>query len=367
MSTYLKRPLNSTILVLFFFLLFAKVSPILQGYILPIFLTGSVFLSSIIIHELGHVVFGLLAGLRFEFFVVGPIKVIRREKRVRVVENKSWSLYGGVACMVHTEYRNINDLKKSHFWFVLGGMLNNLIFSILALLFYFYTDYNWLIVFAIVNFMSAALSVIPTKGSELISDGLRLKKLNQGEDEFRGYLISVQIGTELFIKESASEWDIELIKQAEMTLECSPELDTNIHIIQALIYYYLIEKHWERGKKYASPYLSKNTSQNKLISQDMFDANYLILLMLGKDLDNHTHIKNIISRVSDKNQLSYYKAQIVLYYILGEKEEAFLILEKALIHVKENEEYALGRGYEQSVLGLVREFILKNSGSGANT
>ena len=51
------------------------------------------------IHELGHVVFGLIGGLHFKFMTVGPI-TFQREGKVRIRENKLWMYFGGVAMLV---------------------------------------------------------------------------------------------------------------------------------------------------------------------------------------------------------------------------------------------------------------------------
>ena len=52
------------------------------------------------IHELGHVVFGLIGGLHFKFMTVGPITIQTEKGKLRIRENKLWAYFGGVATLV---------------------------------------------------------------------------------------------------------------------------------------------------------------------------------------------------------------------------------------------------------------------------
>ena len=49
------------------------------------------------VHELGHLLVGLLQGFRFELFVVGFLGIKREEEQTKVYFNKNFGYYGGVA------------------------------------------------------------------------------------------------------------------------------------------------------------------------------------------------------------------------------------------------------------------------------
>lgn len=51
----------------------------------------------LMIHELGHLLTGLVQGFRFEMFVIGPIGFKREDDRVKVYFNKNLEYYGGIA------------------------------------------------------------------------------------------------------------------------------------------------------------------------------------------------------------------------------------------------------------------------------
>lgn len=82
----------------------------------------------IMVHELGHVVAGLVQGFRFELFVVGLLGVKRDEDKVRVYLNKNMGYYGGVASTLPVE-RSPDNLKKFANM-VLAGPIASLLFAV---------------------------------------------------------------------------------------------------------------------------------------------------------------------------------------------------------------------------------------------
>ena len=54
----------------------------------------------ILVHELGHVIGGRLAGYAFVMLAVGPVKWVREQGRVRWRWNTSLNAFGGLALMV---------------------------------------------------------------------------------------------------------------------------------------------------------------------------------------------------------------------------------------------------------------------------
>ena len=57
---------------------------------------------AVVLHELGHVAGGRLAGFRFELLVVGPVRVRRGERGLRWELNRRGGLWGGLALCVPT-------------------------------------------------------------------------------------------------------------------------------------------------------------------------------------------------------------------------------------------------------------------------
>jgi hypothetical protein len=83
-------------------------------------------------HELGHVIAGWLVGFQFRLLVFGPMRLERGASgRVRARLNQDPALFGGIACSLPTDNR---DLIKRFAWFVAGGPVMSLAFAALLVL-----------------------------------------------------------------------------------------------------------------------------------------------------------------------------------------------------------------------------------------
>lgn len=82
-------------------------------------LTLLLLVSTLFIHEIGHVLFGVFSGYRFNYLTIGPV-TIENSDRLRIKRNESWFLFGGVAsCSPQTS--NLSTIAKQHQRFVAGG------------------------------------------------------------------------------------------------------------------------------------------------------------------------------------------------------------------------------------------------------
>ena len=79
-------------------------------------------------HELGHLLFGKLAGMRPFLLITGPLKMVATQKGWQVSLNTNIALAGGLAaCMpVRTE-----TMRRDLLWLVAGGPLTSLLGSFL--------------------------------------------------------------------------------------------------------------------------------------------------------------------------------------------------------------------------------------------
>jgi hypothetical protein len=84
------------------------------------------YLAMVLLHEIGHVVFGLACGFRFMFLVAGPICFQRKDERMTFRLNANPALWGPRAGCLPRTYGP--ELKRKMLWFTLGGPL----FSVLG-------------------------------------------------------------------------------------------------------------------------------------------------------------------------------------------------------------------------------------------
>jgi hypothetical protein len=102
-----------------------KPGPVLYGTLVLLAL-----LTALAVHELGHLVAGLLQGFRFQLFVVGLLGVKRTPAGIRVFLNRDVGLMGGVAATVPVAQDPGNTRKFA--WILLSGPLASLLLSLVA-------------------------------------------------------------------------------------------------------------------------------------------------------------------------------------------------------------------------------------------
>ena len=138
-----------------------------------------------IIHELGHVIVGLLNGWKFHLLIVGPIG-LKRDKadKLRLYFEKNLLLWAGVGATLpkKREAANINVWKKV----LLGGPIVSIIMGVIFLPIGIYSDNLFLI---ILGAMPLGMGImcglpLPLKTGILYTDGGRWARLNGKERGF---------------------------------------------------------------------------------------------------------------------------------------------------------------------------------------
>ncbi len=147
-------------------------------FIISIFM----FIISMIIHELGHMTFGILTGYKFLSIRFGSYMFVREENGIKL---KRFSLAGtGGQCLMEPP-----ELINNQIPFVLynmGGCIMNLIVCIPALI-VIIINQLWLIdyimsLFIGLNIISALMNGIPLKTREISNDGYNTLMLSKDKE-----------------------------------------------------------------------------------------------------------------------------------------------------------------------------------------
>ena len=132
------------------------------------------FLLTIIIHEAGHLVCGLITGYKYLLFRVGSLSLIKRRNKF---EFKKFSIQGtGGQCILMPP--DSDDPKKVPcFLYHLGGGLFNFLTAVIAFPAAFATHSNILrpffLVLGMLSFFQALMNLIPIKG-QIPNDGYNI-------------------------------------------------------------------------------------------------------------------------------------------------------------------------------------------------
>ena len=165
----------------------------------------------VLVHELGHVVGGRLAGFRFLLLLVGPAKLQRTPQGLRWGWNFRANVAGGLACMLPEDGRN---LRRRMALFIAGGPVASLALAVGAGL----GGWAWygtftplappsygamlgalgLIITGVVSLGLFVVSALPATASGFPTDGRRLALLTQtGERAEREAALTMLVGLAL--------------------------------------------------------------------------------------------------------------------------------------------------------------------------
>lgn len=121
----LRRPIIVILLAMAVSFLLCLLLPEWKPILTEIWMLLLIWFAVLFIHELGHVLFGILVNLRFQFLAVGPIFIQRVDGKLKVFENKEWMFFGGIVLFLPSSFDMQNLARK---WVIMtaGGPLMSL-------------------------------------------------------------------------------------------------------------------------------------------------------------------------------------------------------------------------------------------------
>ena len=140
-----------------------------------------VFILQVIIHEAGHLVFGLLSGYKFISFRVFDFKIIKDEHGKLKIRFERLAGTGGQCLMRAPEYV---EGKFKYKLYLLGGVMFNLVFSIV---FWLVLPSYYTLLFALIGFALAFLNLIPMG----FNDGMTF--YHASKDETTRFVLYLQL------------------------------------------------------------------------------------------------------------------------------------------------------------------------------
>ncbi|PRY81456.1 hypothetical protein [Alkalibacterium olivapovliticus] len=132
----------------------------------------------VVIHELGHLVAGLLSGYTFMLFRIGSFGIIKEEKKFKTI---SFSMSGTMGQCLMNPPESISEVPYR--LYLSGGVLANLIVSIGSVLLYAVNPTDYLLLFAFIGLTSGLMNGIPIgfNDAKVLS---KLRKSNVAQDQF---------------------------------------------------------------------------------------------------------------------------------------------------------------------------------------
>ncbi|MES5864120.1 site-2 protease family protein [Bacillus cereus group sp. RP32] len=308
---------------------------------LDIWILVGIFLLVLAIHELGHVVLGLIGGLNFKFMTVGPITFQKEKGKVRIRENKLWMYFGGVVMLVPPTIETPN-LSKKWAWMTLGGPMISLLFGITFGYIYMVSYYQYLLYFAVLHFTIFAATIVPIKGT-FLSDGMQFLILIKDDKKAKQHLYNIQVSSELFSYKRPKDWDKRLIELSEEKLK----EDKSIRDIMSGLMLVFLARSDQKGMEKAIPYVEQVaqlsvTKENKYFVSSFHSWYLLYKALYQMDSLSLQEAKEHGKAITKVDLHGYYRTQGIVKYLEGDMEASHTYMRKADKELKSAEKSEIG-------------------------
>jgi len=140
---------------------------------------------ALFIHELGHVVMGLLQGFRFELLVVGLFGIRREKEKIKIYLNKNFGYYGGLGLTVPKDDSSDNGRKFANV--LLAGPIASIVFAVMCFFIvnYLANPYGVIVFTAgLASFGIFLATTIPSRSGMFYTDRKRYQRImTAGKDQ----------------------------------------------------------------------------------------------------------------------------------------------------------------------------------------
>ena len=169
------------------------------------------FFFHMLIHEAGHLVFGLMTGYKFSSFRIASFMWLKESGKLKL-KRVNVAGTGGQCLMIPPEMK---DGKIPLMLYNLGGSFINIIFGALFLVGYILcSDILFLspllLIFAIVGFMIAMMNGIPMRMGTVDNDGYNAFALSRNEEAVEAFWVQLKVVEKsskgVRIKDMPAEW-----------------------------------------------------------------------------------------------------------------------------------------------------------------
>lgn len=337
----LRRPAGTMTAALVLSILYGVIRTGKLEVMLDIWALFGIFLLVLAIHELGHVVFGVIGGLHFKFMTVGPITFQKEKGKVRIRENKLWMYFGGVAMLVPPSIETPN-LSKKWAWMTLGGPITSLLFGITFGYIYMVSYYQYLLYFSVLHFVIFTATIIPIKGT-FLSDGMQFLILIKDDEKAKQHLYNIQVSSELFSYKRPKDWDERLVELSEDKLKENKSIR---EIMSGLMLVFLARadrEGMERAIPYIEPIVQQPVTKENKFFVSSFHGWYLLYKVLyHRESLSLGEAKEHGKAITKIDLHAYYRTQGIIKYLESDMEAYRTYMRKADKELKSAEKSEIG-------------------------
>lgn len=311
----------------------------------------------IIVHEGGHLVCGLATGYKFVSFRIFSWTLIKEENKYKI---KKFSLAGtGGQCLL--EMPDLPEDKLPVVWYNIGGVLGNIIFSLLALaILLIFNNGKYvsasLIIFIVIGLFLALTNGIPMKIQGISNDAanvLSLRKHPEGKIGLKLQLsVNAQCQRGVRLKDMPEDWFI-----VDDDFRPSDTIDAGLATMTASRYIDIREfdKAYDIFNKIIAP---ESKAIGIYVKESMCEMVFLSLLKGDEEKFNQLYTKQLEKYINQFKSIMSSKMRILFTIALlhdNDKAKAEEIYNKLLI----DRDKFLMKGEVEMDLDLMKEILTK--------
>lgn len=156
------------------------------------------FYVQMILHEAGHLIFGLLTGYRFLSFRIASFMWVKDNGKIRFCR---YTLAGtGGQCLLAPPEWTQKGIP--YVWYNLGGVIMNLLCAVIGTVLYFFVSKDGLpgtvfICMIIVGIILALLNGLPLKTESVNNDGHNIVAISKNKDSLRAWWLMMKINEDV--------------------------------------------------------------------------------------------------------------------------------------------------------------------------
>lgn len=187
----------------------------------------------VLVHELGHVIGGRLAGMRFVLLVAGPLKLMNPGGRLRLRLNTQLALAGGIALMLP---RTPDRFREQMLWVVAGGPLASVVLAVAGFASMPFLHGTPMLVALLLGFLSAMIAVatlIPSSAGGYASDGAQLLGLRRHDPNAEMRALLALVAGASMSGTRPRDYDAGLLARAA-ALEGPPLARMAVHVLRGM-------------------------------------------------------------------------------------------------------------------------------------
>ena len=273
-------------------------------------------------HELGHICFGCYAGFHFHFFAVGPVLIIKEQKKVSLKENKNLAFFGGASYMFPP--KKSNEIKNRYILYLLGGPLFSMFGAMGSYLLWLNNSLDYFLWLSTLHLAIFIVTAIPATRKNK-NDGGLIFLLLRNDFVSNQMIVCFLVSAEMCGIKRPREWNTDLVRQSLAFWENPTEDTCSVNMF--LFYYFSDKGGIEMGIKYIQPILyATDIKKNKLVSSFFYSV--FMMYKLFKDENDISEYKELSHYISPFDRIAYKRAQIIMQYLNNDKKNLLINLKE---------------------------------------